>query len=83
VQEQQHPAGVRSRGGKPVGWHPGRVHLCHQNVVGHRKKATSGGEGGAALFQRHRGLTGTGLLTVPEGVDQVLHCLTGHIGASP
>jgi len=45
-------------------------------------KAAPGGEGGAALFQRRWGLAGTGLLPVPEGVDQVLHCLAWHVGIS-
>jgi hypothetical protein len=45
-------------------------------------KAAPGGKGGAALFQRRRGLAGTGLLPVPEGVDQVLHCLARHVGIS-
>ena len=82
VQEQQHPAGVRSWGGKPVGWHPARAHLCHQYVVRHRMKAVPGDEGGAALFQRRRGLAGTGLLPGPEGVDRVLHGLARHVGIS-
>ena len=45
-------------------------------------KAVPGGEGGAALFQRRRGLAGTGLLPVPEGVDRVLHGLARHVGIS-
>jgi hypothetical protein len=38
--------------------------------------------GGAALFQRRRGLAGTGLPPVPESVDQVLHGLARHVGIS-
>ena len=45
-------------------------------------KAVPGGEGGAALFQRRRGLAGTGLLPVPEAVDHVLHGLAWHVGIS-
>src|SRR5271170_3547730 len=45
-------------------------------------KAAPGGEGGAALFQRRRGLAGSGLLLVPEDVDHVLHCLARHVGIS-
>jgi hypothetical protein len=45
-------------------------------------KAARWGEGGAALFQRRRGLAGTGLLLVPEGIDHFLHCLARHIGIS-
>jgi hypothetical protein len=40
------------------------------------------GEGGTALLERRRGLAGTGLLPVPEDVDQVLHGLTRHVGIS-
>src|ERR1700722_15811133 len=40
------------------------------------------GEGGTALLERRRGLAGTGLLPVPESVDQVLHGLTRHVGIS-
>jgi hypothetical protein len=71
VQEEEHPAGVRSRGGKPVGWHPARGHLRYQHVVRQRMKAVPGDEGGAALCQRRRGLAGTGLPAVPKGVDRV------------
>ena len=45
-------------------------------------KTVPGDEGGAALFQRRRGLAGTGLLPVPEGVDRVLHGLARHVGIS-
>jgi hypothetical protein len=45
-------------------------------------KAVPRGEGGAALFQRRRGLAGTGFLPVPEGVDRVLHGLARHVGIS-
>jgi hypothetical protein len=45
-------------------------------------KAAPGGEGGAALFQRRRGLADTGLPPIPQGVDQVLHCLARHVGIS-
>ena len=45
-------------------------------------KAVPGDEGGAALFQRRRGLAGTGLLPVPEGGDRVLHGLARHVGIS-
>jgi hypothetical protein len=82
MQEQQHPAGVRFRGAEPVGWHPAGGHLRHQHVVGYRMKAARGGEGGAELFQRGRGLAGAGLAPVPDGVDQVLHCLAWHGGIS-
>jgi hypothetical protein len=82
VQEQQHPAGVGSRGVEPVGWHPAGGDLRHQHVARHRMEAPPEGEGSAELFQRGRGLTGPGLLPVPEGVDRVLHCLAGH-GGSP
>ena len=82
MQEEEHPAGVRSRGVEPVGWHPVGGHLRHQHVVGYRMKASSGGEGGAELFQRGRGLAGPGLAPVPESVDQVLHCLACHGGIS-
>ena len=41
-----------------------------------------GGEGGAAFFQRRRGLAGTGLTPVPEGLDRVLHGLAWHVGIS-
>ena len=45
-------------------------------------KAVPGDEGGAELVQRRRGLAGTGLLPVPEGVDHVLHCPARHVGIS-
>jgi hypothetical protein len=45
-------------------------------------KAVPGDEGSAPLFQRRRGLAGTGLLPVPEGVDRVPHGLAGHVGIS-
>ncbi|MGO8893092.1 MAG: hypothetical protein ACLQB1_25895 [Streptosporangiaceae bacterium] len=54
----------------------------HPHVVRHRMKAVPGDEGGAALFQCRRGLAGTGLLPVPEGVDRVLHGLARHVGIS-
>jgi hypothetical protein len=41
-------------------------------------EAVPGDEGGAALFQRRRGLAGAGLLPAPDGVDRVLHCLARH-----
>src|SRR6202046_3514875 len=80
VQEEEHPAGVRSRGGQPVGRHPADGHFRHQHVLRHRMKAAPGSEGGAALFQRWRGLAGTGLPLIPEVVNRVLHCLARHVG---
>jgi hypothetical protein len=82
VREQEHPAGVHSRGVKPVGGHPARAHLADQHVIRHRMKAVPRDEGGAALFQRWRGLAGTGLLPVSQDVDHVLHGLAGHVGIS-
>jgi hypothetical protein len=82
VQEQEHPVGVRSRGGQPVGRYSARGHLAHLHVVRHRIDAARGGEGGAALWQRRRGLAGAGLLPRPEGVDHVLHGLARHVGLS-
>jgi hypothetical protein len=70
------------RGGQPVGGHPAGGHLPDQHVVRHRMKAVSGGESGAALFQRRRGLAGTGPAPVPQGVDRVLHGLARHVGIS-
>ena len=64
-------AGTRARG-----------HLPDQHVVRHRMKTVPGDEGGAALFQRRRGLAGTGPTPVPEGVDRVLHGLARHVGIS-
>ena len=49
---------VNVRAGKPVGWHPASGHLLHLHIIRHRMKAAPGGEGGSALFQRRRGLTG-------------------------
>ena len=69
VHEEEHASGVRSRGGKPVGWHLASGHLPYHHVVRHWMKATCGGEGGAAIFERRRGLAGTGLLPIAEGVD--------------
>jgi hypothetical protein len=80
VQEQEHPAGIRSRSGKPAGWHPAGVHLGHEHVIRHRIEVIPRGEGVAALFQRRRSQAGTGLLPVPDGVDRVPHCLARHIG---
>jgi len=80
VQEEEHPVGVRYRGGKPVGRHAAGVHLCHQHVDRDRMKAARGGEASTALFECRRGLVGTGLLPIPEGVDQVRHCLAWHVG---
>ena len=82
VQEQQHPAGVGSRGGQPVGGYPARGHVRHQHVVRDRMKAVPRGEGGAELLQRRRDLAGTGLLAVPESLDRVLHGLARHDGIS-
>jgi hypothetical protein len=45
-------------------------------------KPVSWGEAGAALIQRRRGLSGAGLLPVPENVDRVLHCLAWQVGIS-
>ena len=45
-------------------------------------QAVPGDEGGAALLQRRRGLAGTGLLPVPEGLDRVLHGLARMFGIS-
>jgi hypothetical protein len=45
-------------------------------------KAVPGDEAGPALFQRRRGLPGTGLAPLPEGIDRVLHGPARHIGIS-
>jgi len=45
-------------------------------------KDVAGDEGGAPLFQRRRGLAGTGPLPVPQGVDRVLHRLARQVGIS-
>jgi hypothetical protein len=82
VQEEEHPAGIRSRGGKPVRWHAAGGHVRYQHVVWHRMKAVSGDEAGAELLQCLRGLAGTGLPPLPEGVDRFLHCLARHVGIS-
>jgi len=66
--------------GVEKGRHPASGYLRYQHVIRHRMKAARGGEGGAALFQRRRDLAGTGVLPVPERVDQVLHGLAWHVG---
>jgi hypothetical protein len=48
VEEQEHPAGVRARGGEPVGRHPACGHVADLDVVGQRVREAAGGEGGAA-----------------------------------
>jgi hypothetical protein len=82
VQEQEHLAGIRSLGGKPVGRHRAGGHICHQHVAGHGMKAVTGDEGGTALFQARRRLGGTGLPPIPQGFDRVLHCLAWHASIS-
>ena len=82
MQEQEHPAGIRSRSGQPVRRHPARGHLPHLHVVRHRAGQRGLRGHRAALGQRRRGLTGASLLPVPEGVDRVLHGLARHVGIS-
>jgi hypothetical protein len=57
-------------------------HLRHHHVFRHRMKTVPGDEGCTALFQRRSSLAGTVLAPIPEGVDQVLHCLARHVGIS-
>jgi hypothetical protein len=80
VQEEKHPAGICSRGAKPMGWHPARGHLAHQDVVRHRMKAAA--KAARRSSSVSGGLAGTGLLPAPEGVHQLLHRLAGHVGIS-
>ena len=56
MHEHQHLAGVDARGVQPVGWHPAGGHLRHQHVVRRWVDTTCGGEAGAELVQRRRGL---------------------------
>jgi hypothetical protein len=65
VQEQEHLAGVRSRGGQPVRGHPASGHLADLHLVRYWMKSCSGGKRGAELFQCRRGLPRAGLLPIP------------------